>query len=98
MKHTIVANIPAENEALMLTVETDNDDVDPVAALRDAAKEFVKTPEGKAYLLETSGDYNWGDIASSIPDEITEKHGVLITTTSITHHVVDHDEKLNTED
>ena len=95
MKHVIVANMPDGDEALLIDVETDKPGVDPIAALKQAARDFLDTPEGKAYVERTNAaDYNWGDLVSSVPDEITEKHGVRITSTSFTHYVVDHDERL----
>ncbi|MBD5583695.1 MAG: hypothetical protein HDQ88_01240 [Clostridia bacterium] len=98
MKHVIVANMPDGTEALLINVETDNPDIDPVDALKQAAKDFLGTTDGKEYVERTNAtNYNWEDLVSSIPDEITEKHGVIITSTNVTHYVVNHDERL-TED
>lgn len=95
MKHVIVTNMPGGDEALLINVETDGPDVNPVDALRCAAREFISTPDGKKYVeRENATDYNWEDLVSSIPDEITERHGVLITSASVTRYVVDHDERL----
>ena len=44
-------------------------------AIREAVEEFVATPAGKAYL-ESTGDINWGDVASEVPESILEAHGV----------------------
>jgi len=72
-------------------------EADPVAAIKAAAREFVRTPDGQQYLqTEVGGDrFNWGDAVAAIPPEILARHGVqTVVVEDVGSHVVvvDHDE------
>lgn len=68
--------------------------LDPVSALRNAAREFAETEEGQKALEETGGCFNWGDLVSCIPAEICERNGVRIIDTFQTELIVSHNEQL----
>lgn len=53
-------------------------DVDIEEAIKAAASEYLHTEEGRAYLFDTNGGFNYGDAVSAIPDEITRKHGYIV--------------------
>jgi len=71
--------------------------VDPVAAIKAAAQESVRTPDGQQYLQTNVGEgrFNWGDAVAAIPPEILARHGVQTAVVEgVGPHVVvvDHDE------
>lgn len=68
----------------------------PEQALRNAVKEFVSsgTEESKTALHNANGYYNWGDVITTVPDDIFAKHGLLRIMQEAVDIVVDHDEVL----
>lgn len=46
------------------------------ARFEAAAREFLRTPEGRHYLAEIHGDFNWGDTLTEIPNELLRRFGV----------------------
>lgn len=66
----------------------------PEDAIRKAVREYLKTPEGKRAAEYSSGDYNWGDVASTIPDSFWKEHGLLPMNTASVDVWVNHDEVL----
>ena len=76
---------------------THDPEADPVAAIKAAAREFVRTPDGREYLqTNVGGDrFNWGDAVVAIPPEILARHGVqtvIVEDVGLHVVVVDHDE------
>lgn len=47
-------------------------------AIKFAAREFLRTEEGRAYLKSTGGAFNFGDAIEQIPNDITIKHGYVL--------------------
>lgn len=80
MRHNIVLKTPENKNCFILSIETDNSNINPVTALKVAVKDFSETEEFNKYMTARHNkEYNWLDVLNSIPDEITEKHGVIIT-------------------
>lgn len=96
MQQTIIAKYHdgrAEN-VLGIVVETDDDRLDVVAAIKAAAAEFAATPEGEAAVEAAGGNFNYGDFVDNIPGVMCENHGFTVVDTFQTDLVVDHDERL----
>jgi hypothetical protein len=73
--------------------------VDPVAAIKAAAQEFVETPDGREYLRTNVGAdcFNWGDAVVAVPPEILARHGVqalVVESLGPDVVVVNHDERI----
>jgi hypothetical protein len=73
--------------------------VDPVTAIKAAAREFAATPEGQTYLSdEVGGDaFNWGDAVVALPPDVLARHGIQAFEAEELGNrvlVVDHDEGL----
>jgi hypothetical protein len=67
----------SENEAYPSLLIVRDDVADPVAALRAAAVEFLKSDASADLDEGTRRDFNWGDATVEIPGEILLKHGIL---------------------
>lgn len=94
---TVIAYIdngPADKLALGIVVKTVVPDSDPISAIKAAAQEYCETPEGKTFLANSLGDFNYGDFVEANPEELCKKHGFYIVDTFTTESVVRHDEKL----
>ena len=63
-------------------------------SVRQAVKEYLKTPEGKRDVVYAGGQYNWGDVASTIPDSFWEEHGLKPVHNTAAGIWVNHDEVL----
>ena len=76
-----------------------NEDVaSPEAALRSAVQDFInsKTEQSEQALSYACGDFNWGDVFTSIPNEYFNKHGLTpLTDSEIFTVAVNHDEILD---
>lgn len=102
MYQTIIAqnNDPQDEFCLGIIVESietkdrNRTVYDVVAALREAARDFVETKDGKDVLEKTKGSFNWGDLIEYLPAEVCEKHGVRIVDTFQTDLVVAHNEPI----
>lgn len=98
MRQTIIAHnqCPGDEFCVGIIVETDeaHDGIDPVQALRDAAKEFLATPRGQKALQKTGGCFNWGDLVDELPDTAIKRHGLSVVDTFQTDLVVQHGESL----
>lgn len=99
MRQTIIAKNDDFRDEFCLGIIVENissaaPDSDPVSALRDVAREFAETDEGKKVLEETNGCFNWGDLVENIPKEICEKHGFRIVDSFQTDLIVLHNEQL----
>ena len=72
--------------------------VNPIEAIKAAAREFVATPEGQEYLESDVGSdvFNWGDAIAAIPIEILRRHNVqgFMPVGLGNVVVVDHDEEI----
>ena len=66
-----------ENEVYVNIVDIIGDVPDLKRAIRNAAAEYLATPEGKRYVIGECGCYNFGD-AMMIPTAITVKHGYIV--------------------
>ncbi len=70
--------------------------VDPVEAIKAAAREYVRTENGQEYLeFNVGGDcFNWGDAVKAIPLGTLMRHGIraLVVIDTLGAIVVDHDE------
>lgn len=100
---TIIAEHQDLNDrfCLIFTVEIhieDYDNIDIIQAMRDAARKYCMTPEGRNDVEYNSGNFNWGDIAASLPDDICAKHGFQIISTVVTENIVDHNESFTNPD
>ena len=60
-----------------LLLETDDEKLDINTAIRNACKEYIRTPEGKNTLRRTSGCFNWADFIKNVPDTICCRHGFV---------------------
>ena len=70
----------------------------PEKAMRRAVREYLKTPQGKAYAawILGAGSFNWGDAINEVPADIWERHGLrLLPSLYSTTITVEHDERLN---
>lgn len=96
MQKTVIAKYHdgSKENALGIVVESEEDGLDVIAAVKAAATEYVSTPRGEAAVAENSGDFNYGDFANHVPDAICRKHGFSVVDTFITELVVDHDERI----
>jgi len=94
---TIVATIPDTHEVVIYWVRA-NLDVDPVEAIKKAAKEYVSSPEGKKECKDDNiSAFNWGDAINHLPDDLLKRHGILSFNTIRDPRqcrLVDHDEEL----
>lgn len=66
--------------------------------IKNAAKEFLLTPEGKRENeINCRGSFGWGDVYS-IPDAILELHGLKKMAYNVKNSItVDHDEAFQIE-
>jgi len=76
MRTVIVAQYE-DRAAVYIVVH--EDEVDPVAAIGDAAQAFLDTPDGQAYYIANVApdEFNWGDAVIAIPNDTLAAHGVL---------------------
>lgn len=72
---SLIRERKSENQIWVNSFIIDDEIEDPESALRQAIKDFLVTEEGKKAIEETSGDFNWGDIFTYVPDEFLEKRG-----------------------
>ena len=76
-----------------------SDDVsDPEEALRGAVQDFIhsNTEESKSALDYACGDFNWGDVMSSVPDVYFNKRGLTpMYDNEAIDILVNHDEVLD---
>lgn len=63
------------------------------SAFKAAVKEFMETDEGKEYARGIYCSFNYADALSAIPDEILEKHGIVLVETP--GNIVEVDENTN---
>lgn len=64
-----------------LLCECHDEDMDLLAAIKAAAKDFLETPEGKAMapeLAENGGVFDIGEFDTYVPNTICLKHGFQI--------------------
>lgn len=56
----------------------DEDVEDPERALREAVQNFLKsgTEAAREAISYSCGYFNWGDVMSSVPDELFARHGL----------------------
>lgn len=96
MLQTIIAKYHdgASENVLGIVVETDDDELDVIAAIKAAAAEFAATPEGEAAVEAANGDLNYGDFVQNVPNTTCENHGFTVVDTFQTNLVVDHNERL----
>jgi hypothetical protein len=73
-------------------------DIDIVQAIKDAASEFLHTPEGIRYCKGENWHFNFGDAISRIPEEITLKHGYVVGKTEFGDVQVEQNECLIPDD
>lgn len=68
---------------LLLEFEVFNPDILIRNAVREAVADFCRSERGKLVLKSTGGNFNWGDIATYLTNDICQKHGFrLIRTTN----------------
>jgi hypothetical protein len=67
---------PRDGGPWAMTVRHKRTITDPREAVKAAALEFLQTPEGQAIADSNHGDFNYGDAATEIPDEILARHGI----------------------
>lgn len=93
---TIIAKYQDGNaeSALGIVVELVDDKINPIDAIRAAAKEFAKTDAGKAAIELEGGRFNYGDLVDKVPQYMCKKHGFAIISTFVTEYVVEHDDNL----
>lgn len=53
---------------------------DPEKALRAAVKNYLNTKDGKDAVIHSIGDFNWGNVITSIDDASLNKQGIYRTT------------------
>lgn len=102
MQQTIIAmnNDPYDEFCLGIIVEIKEKDprriqsFNVISALQNAAREFTETEAGSRVMEKTGMNFNWGDLAEYLPDEICERHGVHIIDTFQTDLIVTHNEPL----
>ena len=73
------------------------DDVtDPEWALRKSVRDFVYSgaENAKQALDYANGSYNWGDVITTVPDEVFAKNGLTRLKQNAVDVHVDHDEIL----
>ena len=64
-------------------------------AVRRAVNKYLRTAEGRKDVAHNVGDFNWGDVASSVPDSFFEAEGLFpINGPENVASVVRHDEDL----
>lgn len=68
-------------------------------AARRAVNKYLRTAEGRKDVAHNVGDFNWGDVASSVPDSLFEAEGLFpINGPENIASVVIHDEDLTASD
>jgi len=96
----IVALIPGRNRTDVTIYQVvSRPSADVRLAIREAAAEFLETPEGEDYLNEICYDqFNWGDAFTAIPAETLNRCGIYSCEPVVKGNdfvlVVDHDEGL----
>lgn len=100
MQQTIIAehNEVDDRFRLGIVVESKDESIDILSAMRAAAAEFCATDEGRAEVESNGGSFNWGDMVNSVGEELCSKHGFRIVDTFVTELIVDHNELLNDGD
>lgn len=64
---------------LVITLEILDESLNIEQAVMDACAEYCKTEEGKyTYADYNCCNFNWGDFATYVPNEICVKHGFKI--------------------
>ena len=67
-----------EKDTSVVSYSIRDDVVSPEDALRGAVQDFITsgTEEAKAALEYASGDFNWGDVMSSVPEKYFINRGL----------------------
>ena len=86
-----------EFETWVVPYHIRKDVASPEEALRGAVQDFVNsgTEESRQALEYACGDFNWGDVASNVPDEYFITRGLTPIKNELIEIVVDHDETLD---
>ena len=80
---------------LSLGFEVPNKEFDLITAIKAAATDYCKTPEGRDAYDYNCSHFNWADFAMSVPNEFCEKHGFKnLNSDALSDIVVDWDEQL----
>jgi len=63
-------------------------------AIVAACTEYCKTEEGRKTYKENNCNFNWGDFATYVPNDICRKYGFIKVDTDIQEEEVNFDEQL----
>lgn len=63
-------------------------------ALRNAVKDYIQSEEGKQDVIDTNGDFNWGDAMMGITDDFLAPYGLRICCNEVETIFVNQDEVL----
>lgn len=69
-------------------------EVNPIQAIRDAAREWAHTPAGREYCESIHWDFNWGDALTEIPAAQLRRYSITVTEGPYVATAVNHDEKI----
>lgn len=83
---------------LTMVFSVPNNDFDIAAAVQEASVEYCRTPAGLDVYEHNCGNFNYGDFADNVPEEICVKHGFKLLSTEVTSETVDFNVALVTND
>lgn len=78
---------------LTLTFDVPNEQFDLVAAVKDAARAFCQTEEGRKMYIYNCGCFNWADF-EYVPNEICQQFGFQRLDTALSDIEANWDEQL----
>ena len=96
MRRTIIVveHDGLETREFSMTFEVPSKEFDLVAAIRDVATDYCKTPEGASVFSYNCNNFNWADFETYVTNELCERHGFRRTGSAISDITVDWDEQL----
>ena len=81
-------------QTVMFQFEVPDENFDLMSAIRNAAKDYCNTEDGRDRYEYNNHCFNWGDFDLYVPDEICKKHGFSKIRVSDGDEIVDFDEEL----
>ena len=78
----LIREVRSENKRYEDTFTVPYCTVDVEELFRSVVEEYLKTPEGKQSIIDSCGDFNWGDAINELPEELLESHEIRYDGTS----------------
>ena len=77
-----------------MTFELPSADFDLIAAIKNAATDYCKTPDGISVFISNCDSFNWADFETYISDKFCERHGFKKVNSTLEDITVEWDEQL----